>query len=84
MSLVVCGIHPSVHAAYKAKAVERSVSTTSLYNKLSGIELGVSQALVRETANAKRFFSRSNGWRTTKFVTGVSTQNSGWNMPSWN
>lgn len=28
-----------------------SVSTTALYKKLSGIELGVSQALVRETSN---------------------------------
>lgn len=51
MSLVVCGIHPSVHAAYKARAVDKIVSTTALYNKLSSIELGVSQALVRETAN---------------------------------
>jgi hypothetical protein len=37
----------SVHAAYKAKAIEKIVSTTALYNKLSGIELGVSQALLR-------------------------------------
>jgi hypothetical protein len=28
MSLVVCGIQKSVHAAYKAKAVDLSVSTT--------------------------------------------------------
>jgi Transposase DDE domain len=51
MSLVVCGIHPSVHAAYKARAIDKIVSTTALYNKLSSIELRVSQALVRETAN---------------------------------
>lgn len=51
MSLVVCGIQKSVHAAYRASAANRSVSTTALYNKLSGIELGVSQALVRETAS---------------------------------
>jgi IS4 transposase len=50
MSLVVCGIQKSVHAAYKAKAVDLSVSTTALYNKLNGVEIGVSQALVRETA----------------------------------
>lgn len=51
MSLVVCGIHKSIHAAYKAKAIEKSVSTTALYNKLSGVEVGVTQALVRETSN---------------------------------
>lgn len=50
MSLVVCGIYPSVHAAYRAKAARLGVSTTTLYNKLQGIELGVSRALVRETA----------------------------------
>ena len=50
MSLVVCGIQKSVHAAYKAKAERNSVSTTALYNKLCGVELNVSQALVRETA----------------------------------
>ena len=49
MSLVVCGIQPSVHAAYRANAKELSVSTTALYNKLQGIEPRVSQALLRET-----------------------------------
>lgn len=49
MSLVVCGIHPSVHAAYRSQAAELSVSTTALYNKLQGIEPNVSQALIRET-----------------------------------
>jgi IS4 transposase len=50
MSLVVCGIQKSVHAAYKAKAINLTVSTTALYNKLCGVELCVSQALLRETA----------------------------------
>ncbi len=50
MSLVVCGMQKSVHAAYKARAANLSVSTTALYNKLCGVELRVSQALVRETA----------------------------------
>ena len=39
MSLVVCGIQKSVHAAYKAKAQKNSVSTTALYNKLCGVKL---------------------------------------------
>lgn len=47
----MCGIQKSVHAAYRAKALEQSISTTALYNKLQGIELGVSQALLRETAS---------------------------------
>jgi hypothetical protein len=51
MSLVVCGMYPSVHAAYQKKAVEVNVSATALYNKLQRIELPVSRALVHETAS---------------------------------
>lgn len=49
MSLVVCGIHPSVNAAYRAKAKEMTVTSAALYKKLQGIEPVVSQALLRET-----------------------------------
>ncbi|MEG3990069.1 hypothetical protein QUA13_23425 [Microcoleus sp. S28C3] len=50
MSLVVCGIYPSVNAAYRAKASQLNVSRTAVYDKLNGIELDVSAALLRETA----------------------------------
>jgi hypothetical protein len=50
MSLVVCGIYPSVNAAYRAKAQELNVSRTAIYDKLNGIEQQVSEAMVRETA----------------------------------
>jgi hypothetical protein len=52
MGLVVCGMHPSVNAAYRAKAKAKAieVSPTAFYDKLNGIELGVTQALVRTTA----------------------------------
>jgi hypothetical protein len=50
MSLVICGIHPSVNAAYKANATKLNVSRTAVYNKLSGMEVGVSAALLRETS----------------------------------
>lgn len=50
LSLVVCGIHPSVSAAYKAQAESLNVSRGALYQKLNGIETAVSAALVRETA----------------------------------
>ena len=51
MSVVVCGIRPSVHAAYQASAEEIGVSVTSVYNKLNGIEPNISAELVRETAS---------------------------------
>lgn len=50
LSLVVCGIHPSVNAAYKAKAAQMNVNRSALYQKLNGVEIGVSSALLRETA----------------------------------
>jgi hypothetical protein len=54
MSLVVCGIHPSVHAAYQAakkpQAIE--VSVQAVYDKLNGLEVTTSAALVRQAAEA--------------------------------
>ena len=40
MSAVVLGIHPTVHAAYKANRQTIGVSTTALYNKLNRVEPG--------------------------------------------
>jgi hypothetical protein len=48
LSQAVCGIRKSVHAAYQAADV--AVSVTSVYNKLSGVEPGVSAELVRYCA----------------------------------
>jgi len=50
MSLVVCKVRPSIHAAYQERAEEIQVSVKSVYNKVNGVETQVSQALVRATA----------------------------------
>lgn len=50
LSLVTARIQPSVHAAYRKRVEEVGVAIKSVYNKLNGIELAVSEALVRETA----------------------------------
>jgi len=50
LSLVTTRIYPSVNAAYVKNGKALSVSVQSVYNKLKGIELSVSEALVRETA----------------------------------
>jgi hypothetical protein len=50
MSLVVTCTYDSVHAAYVDDVVPISVSLTSVYNKLQGIEDSVSAELVRHTA----------------------------------
>lgn len=54
MNLVVCGIHPYVNAAYKAKAQELNVTRWALYSKLNRVETAVSAGLLRETANTQR------------------------------
>lgn len=52
MSLVVLKTFGSINTAYKAQKKNNAigVSITSVYNKLNGLETGVSSALVRDTA----------------------------------
>lgn len=50
MSEVVFRHQPSVRAAYQSRAHEIETSLTSVYNKLNGIELQTSAALVRYSA----------------------------------
>src|SRR5688572_30310821 len=40
MSLVVCRVQPSVHAAYQERRQEIAVSVKALYDKLSHVEPG--------------------------------------------
>jgi IS4 transposase len=47
MSLVVCGMYPSVSAAYKGFEKVVGVSKVALYAKINGLEPRLSQALVR-------------------------------------
>jgi IS4 transposase len=51
LTQVVFRSYPSVNAAYRHNE-EISVSVTSVYNKLNGVETAVSQALVAETASS--------------------------------
>jgi IS4 transposase len=51
MGVVVAKIEPSVHAAYQEVADSLPVTLTSLYNKINGVEPGVTAALVRYTAD---------------------------------
>jgi hypothetical protein len=51
MGLVVCKIQPAVSAAYRAVSDTLPVSLTALYNKINGIESGVTAALVRHTGS---------------------------------
>jgi len=50
MQSVVLGVEPSVLAAYRKRRHTLTVSDDSIYNKLKGMELGVSAALVRDSS----------------------------------
>src|SRR5712692_9977018 len=47
LSLVTCGVHASVRAAYRASSADVAVSLTSVYNKLNGLETPLSAELLR-------------------------------------
>lgn len=70
MSLVVCAIHPSVHAAYRAKAKDMTVSLSAFYDKLNGIEPEVSRALVQQTAAPLADIVRELGGEARSWVEG--------------
>jgi IS4 transposase len=50
MQSVVLGAEPSVFAAYRKRRHNLPVTDDSIYNKLKGMELGVSEAVVRDSA----------------------------------
>ena len=54
MSLVVCGVKPSVRSAYLASLGEIAASLTAVSEKLQGIEPGVCRGFVRDTAGRLR------------------------------
>src|SRR5271156_2774231 len=50
MSAVVLGIEPSVYAGYRLRKKRLGVSDQAVYDKLNSLELGVSAALVDDSA----------------------------------
>jgi IS4 transposase len=74
LSLVVSGTHGSVHAAYQASPAEIGVSLTSVYNKLNGLETGLSAELVRHTARQLEPVLRQLGGVLPALVPGYRVQ----------
>ena len=70
MSLVVCGIRPSINSAYKKMAPVLGVTKKAVYDKVDRVETTTSTALVRHSASALGASSTSwaaatsCGWRT--------------------
>jgi hypothetical protein len=70
LSLTVTGAHPSVHAAFQAIRARIPVSITSVYNKLDGIEPGISAALVQHTAGKLEPLIRALGGERPELLPG--------------
>jgi len=61
--------HGSLNAAFRRAEQEVPVSVTSLYNKVNGLEPGISQALVHETArDMKEVVEALPGWSAPKLA----------------
>lgn len=72
MSLVVTCTYSSVRSAYLSQAVALSVSLTSVYNKLAGLEDGVCSEFVRHTASRLVPVLEQLGGRLPELIPGYS------------
>jgi len=70
MSLVVCRVHPSVHAAYVARKEQIPVTVRALYDKLNHVEAETSRALTRHTGQEARTLIRQMGGERAPLLPG--------------
>ncbi len=74
MAQVVLNLKPSVHAAYKAMSDRIAVSDQAVYDKLQHMELGVSAALVRDSAQRAAPLIRALGATLPPWLKGFHTK----------
>src|SRR5438105_1119388 len=74
MLSVVLRVHPTVHAAYKKREAELPVSDQAIYDKLQCMELGVSAALVEDSATRLTPVIDALGTRSPDWVRGYRTR----------
>jgi IS4 transposase len=74
MSVVVCGVRPSINAAYAKNAVPINASLTALYRKIERIETPVGAAMVRTTAQRLASVIAAMGGGLASFLPGYRTK----------
>ena len=74
MSVVVCGIRPSIHAAYAKNAVPIHTSLTALYRKIERLETPIGAAMVRMSAERLGEVTTAMGGARTPFLPGYRTK----------
>jgi len=70
MSAVVLGIEPSVYAGYRLRKKRLGVSDQAVYDKLNSLELGVSAALVDDSAQQAAAVIDALGARRPPWLSG--------------
>ena len=74
MGEVVLNIQPSINSAWRERKQETGVTVKSVYDKLKGIETGVSRALVRDTAVRMTAIIKQLGCLPEPLVQGYRTK----------
>jgi IS4 transposase len=74
MSVVVCGIRPSINAAYAKNAVPIRASLTALYRKIERIETPIGSAMVRTSAARLAAVITAMGSGVAPFLPGYRTK----------
>ncbi|SRR5579859_126518 len=70
MHSVVLGVEPTVYAAYRKRRHTLQVSDQAVYDKLDGMELGLSAALVEDAANQAAAVINALGARRAPWLPG--------------
>ena len=74
MSLVVCGIRPSINSAFKKMAPVLGVTKKAVYDKIDRVETTTSAALVRHSASALGAIIDELGSRKESWLEGYRVQ----------
>jgi hypothetical protein len=74
MSLVVCGIRPSINSAFKKMAPYLGVTKKAVYDKISRVETTTSAALVRHSGSALAAIIDELGSRKEPWLEGYRVQ----------
>jgi Transposase DDE domain len=70
MHAVVLGVEPAVYAAYRKRRAKLKVSDQAVYDKLDGMELGLSAALVKDSAQQAETVINALGARRDPWLAG--------------
>ena len=78
MSVVVCGIRPSINSAFKKVAPSLGVTRKAVYDKIDRVETTTSDPLVRHSASVLGEIIDELGCRNEPWLQGYRVRNPRW------